>query len=69
MAVTKMQSQRKLLQPGWAGELSDREIEYIQRELKRSPRLWRRWGYEEALLKGIPIPASTIRRVAKYGIG
>jgi hypothetical protein len=59
---------RKLLEPGWGGELSDREVEYIQGELKRSRRLWRRWGYLGAMLKGVAIPAATIRRIAKHGL-
>ena len=59
---------KRLLEPGWAGELSDREVEYIQRELKRSRRLWRKWGYLGALLKGVSIPAATIRRIAKHGL-
>jgi hypothetical protein len=58
----------KLLEPGWAGELSDSELDYIQRRLKRSPRLWRRWGYLGAMLKGVTIPASTIRRIASHGL-
>jgi len=28
---------------GWAGQLSDSEIEFIRRSLN-GPRLWRRWG-------------------------
>jgi len=59
---------RRLLEPGWAGELSDEEVEYIQRELHRSRRLWRRWGYLGAMLKGVTIPAATIRRIAKHGL-
>jgi hypothetical protein len=59
---------RRLLEPGWAGELSDREVEYIQGELKRSRRLWRRWGYLGAMMKGVSIPAATIRRIAKHGL-
>ena len=59
---------RRVLEPGWAGELSDGEIEYIQKELKRSRRLWRRWGYLGALLKGVTIPAATLRRIAKHGL-
>lgn len=68
MAVTKVKSQRKLLEPGWAGQLSDSEIEFIQRELKRYPSLWRRWGYKKAMVRGVPIPASTIRRIAIHGL-
>jgi len=59
---------RRLLEPGWAGELSEQEVEYIQRELQRSRRLWRRWGYLGAMLKGVTIPAATIRRIAKHGL-
>ena len=68
MAVSKIRAQRKLLAPGWAGHLSDREIEFIQRELKRYPSLWRRWGYRKAMVRGVPIPASTIRRIAIHGL-
>lgn len=35
----------KLLEPGWAGELSDNEAEYIASELSKSPKLrgiWRK---------------------------
>jgi len=59
---------RKLLRPGWAGDLSSSEVEYIQSELRRSPRLWKKWGYVRAMLKGVSIPATTIRRVAKHGL-
>jgi len=68
MSAQKPELDRRLLDPGWAGELSDREVEYIQRELGRSRRLWRKWGYLGALLKGVTIPASTIRRIAKHGL-
>ena len=33
-----------LLEPGWAGELDDVELEYIKSELRRSRALRRRWG-------------------------
>jgi hypothetical protein len=68
MIVAAIRPDRKLLQPGWAGQLSDSEIEFIRRELKRHPRLWRRWGYDGAMVKGVPIPASTIRRIAIHGL-
>ena len=68
MAIAKTKPQRKLLEPGWAGQLSDGEIEFIQRELRRSPTLWRRWGYTQPMVKGVSIPASTIRRIAIRGI-
>jgi hypothetical protein len=68
MRVTKIKRQRKLLEPGWAGQLSDSEIKFIQRELKRYPSLWRKWGYKRAMMRGVSIPASTIRRVAIHGL-
>lgn len=68
MPVTKVKPQRKLLEPGWAGRLSDSEIEFIQRELKRYPILWRKWGYKKAMMRGVSIPASTIRRIAIHGL-
>jgi len=68
MAVAKKKPQSKLLEPGWAGQLSDVEIEFIRRELRRSPTLWRRWGYKKAMVRGVPIPASTIRRIAIHGL-
>jgi hypothetical protein len=33
----------RLLIPGWAGELSDDELAYIQERLRRSRRLLRLW--------------------------
>lgn len=59
---------RRLLEPGWAGQLSDTEIEFIRRELKLHRNLWRQWGYDGAMVKGVPIPASTIRRIAIHGL-
>jgi hypothetical protein len=66
LAVTRLD--RKLLKPGWAGQLSDDEIEFIRQELKRSSQLWRSWGYKRSLLRGVSIPATTIRRVALHGL-
>jgi len=59
---------RRLLEPGWAGRLSDSEIEFIRRELKLHRGLWRRWGYDGAMIRGVSIPASTIRRIAIHGL-
>jgi hypothetical protein len=36
---------QKLLEPGWAGELSPDEFAYIKSQLKQSPSLKRRWGF------------------------
>jgi len=37
---------RKILEPGWAGELSPAELAYIKSQLKASPSLKRRWGFK-----------------------
>jgi hypothetical protein len=36
---------KKLLEPGWAGELDTVEMAYIKSELRRSASLRRRWGF------------------------
>jgi hypothetical protein len=36
---------KKLLEPGWAGELDAVELAYIKSELRRSASLRRRWGF------------------------
>jgi hypothetical protein len=68
MAVTGAQMGRRLLEPGWAGQLSDSEIEFIRRELKHHRSLWRRWGYDGAMIRGVSIPAATLRRIAIKGL-
>jgi hypothetical protein len=68
VAFSVEQWNRKLLQPGWAGDLAASEVEFIQRELRRQPHLRRKWGYTGSLLRGIPIPATTIRGVAVHGV-
>jgi len=67
-AAARTYADRRLLEPGWAGQLSDNEIEFIRRELKLHRNLWRRWGYDGAMIRGVPIPASTIRRIAIHGL-
>jgi hypothetical protein len=37
--------QRKLVEPGWAGELKPYELAYIRSQLTESPSLKRRWGF------------------------
>lgn len=36
---------RKLLEPGWAGELNGVEFTYIKSQLQQSLSLRRRWGF------------------------
>lgn len=40
---------RRLLEPGWAGELSPDELAYIKSELRKSPTLRRKWGFRPSL--------------------
>jgi hypothetical protein len=68
MAVISTYADRRLLEPGWAGQLSDSEIEFIRQELKLHRSLWRRWGYDGAMIRGVSIPAATLRRIAIHGL-
>jgi hypothetical protein len=68
MSFTRKQAERKLVKPGWAGDLSQDEVDFIQRELERRPSLRRKWGYIGAILKGVPLPSFIIRRIAKHGL-
>ena len=49
----------RLLIPGWAGELSDDELAYIQERLRRSRRLLRLWKIATR-----DCPENTIRQAA-----
>ena len=54
-----------LLEPGWAGELDDVELEYIKSELRKSPLLRRRWGFRPSAKR---FSESHIRAVAMNGV-
>ena len=54
----------RLLEPGWAGELADDELAYIQGELLADDKLSYQWGFAPSL-KTRPLEA--IRRVAMDG--
>ena len=56
---------RKLLEPGWAGELGRDELAYIKSELKKSPSLKRRWGFRPTARR---FSESQIQAVARDGI-
>jgi len=56
---------KKLLEPGWAGELSPEELAYIKRQLKQSPSLKRRWGFRPSAKR---FPENKIRVIARDGI-
>jgi len=56
---------RKLLIPGWAGELSPDEFAYIKSQLRQSPSLKRRWGFRPTAKR---LSESRIRAVARNGL-
>lgn len=53
----------RLLTPGWAGELTDSELEFIEERLRRSRRLSKRWG-----ILSRDYSEQCIRRVAVVGV-
>ncbi len=55
----------KLLEPGWAGDLDNVELEYIKSELRKSARLRRCWGFRPSAKR---LSDSRIRAVAMYGV-
>jgi len=56
---------KKLLVPGWAGELNPDEFAYIKSQLKQSPSLKRRWGFRPSAKR---LSESRIRTVARNGL-
>lgn len=54
----------RLLGPGWAGEISDDEVVFIQDELLRDKKLAFQWGFAPSRRTR---PADAIRRVALEG--
>jgi len=56
---------KKLIQPGWAGELSPDEFAYVKCRLRQSPSLKRRWGFRPSAKR---FSESRIRAVARNGI-
>ena len=56
---------KRLLEPGWAGELSPDELTYIKSELKQSASLRRRWGFRPSARR---LSESRIRTVASDGL-
>ena len=57
--------QKKLLLPGWAGELDSIELVYIKSELRRSASLRRRWGFRPSAKR---LSEQRIRAVARDGL-
>ena len=56
---------RKLIEPGWAGELSPDEFAYVKCQLRQSPSLKRRWGFRPSAKR---FSESHIRAVARNGL-
>ena len=54
----------RLLGPGWAGDISDDEVLFIQEELLRDKKLAYQWGFAPSRRTR---PADAIRRVALEG--
>ena len=58
-------SQKKLLEPRWAGELSPDELAYMKSQLRQSSSLRRRWGFRPSAKR---LSESRIRAVARDGL-
>jgi hypothetical protein len=56
--------QEKLLEPGWAGELSPYELAYVRSQLRQSSSLRRRWGFRPSAKR---LSESRIRAIARNG--
>jgi hypothetical protein len=56
---------QKLLEPGWAGELSPSEFTYIKSQLKQSPSLKRRWGFRPSARR---LSETRLREIARNGL-
>ena len=55
---------KKLLEPGWAGELSLDEFAYVKSQLRQSALLRRRWGFRPSARR---LSERHIRAVARDG--
>lgn len=58
-------NREKLIEPGWAGELSPDEFAYIKSQLRQSPSLKRRWGFRPSAKR---FSENRIRAVARDGL-
>jgi hypothetical protein len=56
---------KRLLEPGWAGELNPDELAYVKSELRQSASLRRRWGFRPSAKR---LSESRIRAVAGDGL-
>ena len=58
---------RKLLEPGWGGELTVIEYDHIRRHPEKDSRLRSRWGFRRG--KGWKLSEELIRHRALRGVG
>ncbi len=56
---------KRLIVPGWAGELDAVELVYIKSQLKQSPSLKRRWGFRPTARR---LSEKRIRTIARDGL-
>jgi len=56
---------KKLIVPGWAGELDAVELVYIKSQLRQSPSLKRRWGFRPTARR---LSEKRIRTIAIDGV-
>jgi hypothetical protein len=56
----------RLLEPGWAGEVTPEDVAFIKERLRSSGSLRRRWRVKG---EGLRLSSSYIRRVAIEGFG
>lgn len=56
---------KRLLEPGWAGELNPDEFYYIKSELRRAASLRRKWGFRPSAKR---LNENRIRAVARDGL-
>ena len=55
---------RNILEPGWPGEPTEAEYEFIRDKLSRNRRLRSKWGFDN---DDKPISLETVQAVAKWG--
>jgi hypothetical protein len=57
---------RKLLEPGWAGELTDTEAAYLARELTGSPRLRQTWRVAQFTRRRRAVTPAIAKALARW---
>ena len=62
--IPELQGDPRLLEPGYAGELSQSEFAFIQDQLLRDKRLARLWGFRRSARRR---PETAIRALAERG--